>query len=131
MNWKGQTLPVLLQGLPSKAQIGNDSVAAKQWHQLSQPENDIIAKISPYAQILKGAYRTPTFLIHGKGDDLIPWQQTERFQQALTRTGVASEATILEDAIHLFDLYIDKDSNDWRAIVEGYQFLFSFINILA
>jgi dipeptidyl aminopeptidase/acylaminoacyl peptidase len=128
MNWRGQALPVLLEGLPSKTQLNHNSESAKKWYQLPQPDDELIATISPYAQILKGKYRTPTFLIHGKKDDLIPWQQTLRVQEALAETGVASEARILEDAIHLFDLSEKADSADWSAVLEGYKFLFSFVS---
>lgn len=127
MNWTGQTLPVLLGGLPSKKQVEKDRTAAEQWKNISQPGNDQVIKISPYAQIQRGTYRTPTFLIHGKKDDLIPWQQSERVSRALACEGVASEVRILDDAIHLFDLYDTPDGKGWKAIVEGYEFLFSFI----
>jgi len=128
MNWKGQALPVLFGGLPSKKQLNLDGESAKKWYELPQPDDELIATISPYAQILKGKYRTPTFLIHGKKDDLIPWQQTVRVQETLAGAGITSEARILEDAIHLFDLTEKADSVEWNAVLDGYDFLLSFVS---
>ncbi|KAL2067491.1 hypothetical protein VTL71DRAFT_1916 [Oculimacula yallundae] len=127
MNWKGQALPILLGGLPSKTQLNQNSDLAKSLYEMPQPDDELIASISPYAQILKGNYRTPTFLIHGKKDDLIPWQQTVRVQEALAEKGVSCEARILDDAIHLFDLSEKEDCVEWKAVLEGYNFLFSFV----
>lgn len=125
MNWKGQTLPVLLGGLPSKNDIGNDPASAKKWHSLTQPSESDIMSISPYAQIVRQAYRTPTFLIHGTKDDLIPWEQTKQTHDALIEHGVRSGCIILDDAVHLFDLYADPTGKGWEAIEEGYRFLLS------
>lgn len=125
MNWKGQALPILLGGLPSKKDIGNEAAAAKKWHALAQPPQSEIASISPYAQIICLAYRTPTFLIHGTRDDLIPWEQTKRTHDALVERGIRSGCVILDDAVHLFDLYVDPTGKGFEAVEEGYRFLLS------
>lgn len=125
MNWKGQALPVLLGGLPSKGKVADAD--AQKWLSLDQPAHEQIISISPYAQVIRGNYRTPTFLIHGTEDDLIPWQQTQKVYDALISQGVPAGVAILEGAPHLFDLYRDGDGKGWQAIREGYQFLFSHL----
>nr|UWV21351.1 polyketide synthase 19 [Chaetomium globosum] len=122
MNWKGQALPVLLGGLPSKGKAGE----GVDWKNRPQPSDEEVAAVSPYAQVVAGSYRTPTFLIHGTRDDLIPWQHTERIKDALVERGVPAGAAIVQDAVHLFDLY---GSEGWEAVLEGYEFLFKQIGV--
>jgi acetyl esterase/lipase len=122
MNWTGQALPVLLNGLPNKNAIGNAN--PKQWLQLPQPPEEKVAAITPYAQIKRGNYKTPTYLIHGTKDDLIPWQQMQRTYDALVAEGVPAGLEIVEDAVHLFDLYRDRDGRHWQTVLKGYEFIF-------
>lgn len=123
MNWHGQTLPVLLQGLPSAASI-SDPDQAEQYKKLPPPAPELVRKISPLAQIRNGSYRTPTHIVFGTEDDLIPWQQAQRTTDALRQAGVECELTLLEGAPHLFDLYRDPDGQRWQAVLKGYEFLF-------
>lgn len=64
MNWKGQALPVLLNGLPSKAQLQSPSKEST-YYSLPIPSKEDIVSISPASQIRMGNYHVPTFLIHG------------------------------------------------------------------
>lgn len=121
MNWKGQTLPILLGGLPRKADTYYNG---KDWHSLPQPSVEEIASISPFAQIFRGRYRTPTFLVHGTEDDLIPWEQTKKVHEALVGRGVLAGCAVVQGAPHLFDLGPDTDRKRWEAIEKGYRFLF-------
>ena len=125
MNWKGQALPILFNGLPSKATITASNQNASQYLNLPQPSNDEIVSISPYAQIRRGNYKTPTFLIHGTKDDLIPWQQMQRTYEGLREIGVPAGLEIVEGAVHLFDLYRDPTGKMWETVLRGYEFLFS------
>ena len=107
MNWKGQALPVLLNGLPSKKKLPDASAGASttNWLDLPQPSMDRVRAVSPYAQIVEGNYRVPTFLIHGTRDDLVPWEQSVRTRDALVSRGVRAVVAIVDNAVHLFDLY--------------------------
>ncbi|KAL6719406.1 hypothetical protein ACLMJK_003646 [Lecanora helva] len=122
MNWKGQALPVLVNGLPSKA----SSVPEKRdyYANLPQPNEDQIASISPLEQVRRGRYRTPTYLVHGTKDDLIPWQQSQEFADALKAQGVPAGIEIVEGKVHLFDLYRDADGKGWESVQKGYEFCF-------
>ena len=128
MNWKGQTLPVLLNGLPSKsaaavtAATPQTSNANTDYANLAQPGDEEIASISPLAQVQRNTYRTPTYLIHGTRDDLIPWQQSQEFRDALQAKGVQAGLGVVEGRVHLFDLYRDPDGTGWESVRKGYEF---------
>lgn len=70
MNWAGQALPVLLRGLPAAA----DAAASKSFNRLEWPPAKDVVAVSPYAQIVRGRYASPLWLIFGTDDDLIPWR---------------------------------------------------------
>lgn len=122
MNWKGQTLPVLLNGLKKTAD--RQLIRPKQ-NTLPIPTREQVQAISPLAQIRRGAYGSPTFIVHGTKDDLIPWQQSQRTYDALRERGVDAWLRIVEGAIHLFDLGkgLERNEGAARAVGEGYKFL--------
>ncbi|KAL4811694.1 putative polyketide synthase [Aspergillus spinulosporus] len=115
MNWTGQTLEMILKG----------------WRyihksdQIPRPTDGEIQAVSPHYQIRTGNYRTPTFLIHGTMDDLVPCEQTESTYDALRQNGIEAEIRVVKNALHLFDLYpafrASKEARD--AVADGYEFL--------
>ena len=129
INWKAQTLPTILNGLPSRKQVAaasdeNPNVnAAKDWNSLPQPSLEVIRKASPRAYIKQGSYKVPTFFIHGKKDDLIPWQQSQGTFESMRDRGIESACVLVEDGPHICDTSSNADSKSWRAVVEGYEFL--------
>lgn len=126
MNWEGQALPILLNGLSSKSSLAaHDSKTEKEYLSLPQPSRERIVSISPASQIRLGNYKVPTYLIYGTEDDLIPWQQMQDTYQALVDQGVEAELSILEGAVHLFDLTKNnRASKEWKTVLDGYEFLF-------
>ena len=126
INWKAQTLPVIIGGLLSKKKAAAAS-SSKDWHALPQPGLDEIIPVSPLAQIVRGNYQTPTFLIHGTADDLIPWEQSQGTYRALVDRGVTAGLVLVEGAPHICDLSSDPESEGWKAALEGYEFLCSYV----
>lgn len=123
MNWKAQTLPVLLSGLqPIVTEDGRNSVSCDQTA-LPQPSTQEIVRCSPLAQVKRGVYTTPTFLVHGTADELIPWQQSQRMWQELTNRGVTAHLELIPGRPHICDTSADLESPDWKAVVRGYEFL--------
>ncbi|KAJ5827566.1 hypothetical protein N7447_004329 [Penicillium robsamsonii] len=120
MNWTGQTVPVLLnkQGPNQRNQTP----------ELEPPSVEAIQSISPLAQIRTRKYQSPTFIIHGTRDDLIPIAQAQRTYNALSDAGVDSEIRVL-DAVHLFDTYPDMEENQEavQAVQDGFAFLKSHV----
>lgn len=137
MNWRGQTLPVLMNGLPckdtTKSSITTTNTTEgetnKRFSSLPQPSAEQILQISPYAQIIAGNSRSPTYLVHGTEDDLIPWRQSQRTYDALVAAGVSAGISILQGEPHLFDLFSDGDGKKWEAVVKGYDFLFGHVGV--
>lgn len=91
---------------------------------------DVVAA-SPLAQIQRGSYATPTFLVHPRQDDLIPWQQAERTWRALQAEGVDAELRILEHVPHLFDIYPQHRADEaaQQAVTDGYEFLAKHVGV--
>ncbi|KAL8934872.1 MAG: hypothetical protein Q9211_005001 [Gyalolechia sp. 1 TL-2023] len=130
MNWKGQTLPILLDGL-RPAQRSQHGAGHAKYLDMPLPTQERIMAVSPLAQIRKGTYVTPTFLVHGTRDDLIPWEQTQRTYDSLIERGIHAEARIVKDGIHLFDISNSYrlDEQSARAVDEGYRFLQRFARL--
>jgi acetyl esterase/lipase/2-polyprenyl-3-methyl-5-hydroxy-6-metoxy-1,4-benzoquinol methylase/acyl carrier protein len=136
MNWTGQTLSVLFNGCHYK------KLAAAKGHGTSEvvlpaPPLPDIQRACPLSQIVAGRYRTPTFLIHGSLDDLIPVEQAQRTQDAMRTAGVESTLRVVKDGLHLFDIGIDVDGTNGspvdeegrRAVREGYEFLRQHVDV--
>lgn len=126
MNWKAQFLPMLLAGLPSKRVVESDPEAALiDYQNLPMPSAEKIASISPYTQIVEGNYKTPTFLVHGTADDLIPWQHSQDVVDALKANGVEAGISLPDGARHLFDTFPIEDplETGWASVYEGYEWL--------
>lgn len=109
MNWKANTTAFLLGG------VGNDNN--------NEPSASAIASISPMAQIRRGTYRTPTFLIHGRPDDMIPWEQSQRTVDALRAKGVEARLEVVEGARHLFDTFPERGVEFETQVRMGYEWL--------
>ncbi|TAQ89052.1 hypothetical protein B7494_g2621 [Chlorociboria aeruginascens] len=125
-----QTLPIILGGLPSlrRSQQQHQHIGSvKDWNALSQPALDKIVAVSPLAQIRRGNYRTPTFLIHGMADDLIPWEQSRATYEAMLEMNIPAQLVLIEGAPHVCDKSSDPDSEGWKATVRGYKFLESIV----
>ncbi|KAL8850364.1 MAG: hypothetical protein Q9221_004684 [Calogaya cf. arnoldii] len=121
MNWKGQTLPVLFQSLPTRDSVFPDDV--KRYRELPQPPEDLIVRASPYAQIVRGNYTSPAHIVLGTDDDLIPWQQAQHTVDAMHEAGIDAALTLMKGEPHLFDLFRDPDGARWEAIQPAYRFL--------
>ncbi|KAI0442186.1 BcPKS19, polyketide synthase [Xylaria telfairii] len=126
INWKAQTLPVIVGGLPSRKKADRNS-ETRDWNNLPQPSLDKVTAVSPLAQIRRGNYRTPTFLIHGTADDLIPWQQSRGTYDAMVERNITAQLALIEGAPHICDLSSDPDSEGWKAAIRGYEFLSSYV----
>ncbi|KAJ5185404.1 Acyl transferase/acyl hydrolase/lysophospholipase [Penicillium cf. griseofulvum] len=125
INWKAQTLPIIVGGLPSKK--NSAAYSFRDWDALPEPSFDEIVRVSPRAKILGGKYRTPTFFIHGTNDDLIPWQQSQGTYNALLEAGVPAGLALIEGAPHIFDLSSNPESEGWKAPIQGYGFIRNYV----
>lgn len=114
---EGIGLNVLLKGLSS------DALEEK-------PDPALVRAISPMAHVRDGSYDVPTFLIHGKEDEIVPFKTAELFTQELEKCGVQHGFLGVPAVKHIHDLHLKPGSNDWRDQVEpGYLFLFELLEV--
>ena len=116
-------LPILINGLPSKKKLHSRSSAS--FTNIAMPSKDQIATISPYAQIELGNNHTPTYIVHGTENNLVPCQQSLDTIAALMKKGVDCGVGVASGARHLFDIFDSADpSGTGGAIVrECYDFM--------
>lgn len=123
MCWKSQTIQILVNGLPHK-----DSVSSKdenEWKYPPPASVEQVQAISPLWQIRQGNYKTPTFIVHGNGDDWLPLEMSERTVAALESHGIPVKLAVPDQCRHAFDLFPvgDPMGVGWAAIEEGYEFI--------
>ncbi|OLN96152.1 Iterative polyketide synthase CazM 3 [Colletotrichum chlorophyti] len=123
MNWKAQTLPVVIGGLPSRRQAASRRPEVKDWNALPQPPAEEIRRCSPLAQVRSGNYGTPTFLVHGTADDLIPWQQSVRTIEEMKARNIDAQLILVPGGLHVCDTSHDPESAGWQAVLEAYRWL--------
>jgi acetyl esterase/lipase len=140
MNWTAQTLPILLSATTShqkalrrkKEEAAAVPLAPLNGHsRLAFPTKAEIAPISPRAQIVSGAYRAPTYIIHGTADDFIPWKESQDTYAALVERGIPAGLSIVEGGGHIFEMRgIPKgDPAVGRAVLDGYRFLLERVGV--
>lgn len=96
-----------------------------------KPDQERVAFISPMAQLRSGIYTTPTFLIHGEDDEIVPFHTAKKFVTALEEHGVQSGFLGVSSAKHIHDLNLRPGTEQWRQGVEpGYDFLFDILSRL-
>ncbi|KAF2008704.1 ketoacyl-synt-domain-containing protein [Aaosphaeria arxii CBS 175.79] len=113
----GIGLPLLLNGLSNNSDDGC----------LETPAAERIADISPLARLQKGHYDIPTFMIHGKKDEIAPFVGAERFVAALRKSKIRHGFLELNTS-HVHDLELVPGMKEWEEqVAPGYQFLFEVV----
>ncbi|OKL59537.1 hypothetical protein UA08_04992 [Talaromyces atroroseus] len=122
MNWTGQSVNVLVRGLPHKSKVAADDTT--DWKNLPPPPIQKIRECSPYWHILEGTYTTPTFMVHGNNDDWIPCSMSEKTIATLKEKGVPCGIIVADQCGHAFDLFPREDplGVGWLAIEAAYDF---------
>ncbi|MCJ1383522.1 hypothetical protein MMC17_006636 [Xylographa soralifera] len=130
---KAQMVPVLIHGLPTRAKARALRAAGvtTNWMDMPQPPAEAIQRISPYAQILAGRYRTPTFLAHGDNDQELPIEQSRDTIAALRACGVEAGFAAAHGAGHSFDFRPDEDplGTAWGTVQEAYDWAGPFVGL--
>ncbi|KAL9004771.1 MAG: hypothetical protein Q9188_002428 [Gyalolechia gomerana] len=107
-------LPLLLNGLPSASE-----------DPFRTPDPSRVTAISPIAHLRSGAYATPTFIIHGTTDEIVPFHTAQVFAQLMKEKGVRGGLLAVEKARHIHDLKLKPNTAGWKEQLEpGYEFLF-------
>ncbi|KAI2622997.1 hypothetical protein GGS26DRAFT_234488 [Hypomontagnella submonticulosa] len=71
--WKAQTPPVIMNGLPSCRKAAIEYFDTEDWGAFPQSPLETIQAHSRRAHTRRGDYNVPTFFVHGTADDLVPW----------------------------------------------------------
>lgn len=117
---EGHGLYLLLNGIrPSNS---------KPWS--TPPPAHLIAAISPLSHLLLGTYTTPTFLIHGTEDEIVPYHTAVAFSEAMREIGVRGGLGEVRGVRHIHDLGLRKGGDGWwEGVGVGYDFLFGELGL--
>ncbi|UKZ74609.1 putative secondary metabolism biosynthetic enzyme [Trichoderma virens FT-333] len=111
-------MALLLDGIPADGDT------------LKAPEPERVAAISPLAQVQKGNYRTPTFVIIGDEDEIVPFHTSVNFVNALNKQGVKNGFIPVPGQRHIYDLALTPGMAKWEDwVAPGYRFLFDILGI--
>lgn len=117
---EGHGLPLLLNGIRP--------TTGKPWS--ATPPSDLIAAISPLSHLRHGDYTTPTFLIHGTDDEIVPFGTAVAFCEAMQEIGVKVGLGVVDGARHIHDLGIGEEEEGWwEGVGIGYEFLFKELGL--
>lgn len=116
----GHGLSLLLNDIGSTINGGGDP---SEWLQ-RRPTKERIASISPIARARAGDYATPTFIVHGTQDTVVPFSAAVDFVAALRNRDIKCGFLAIPGAGHLHDLSIVPGTAQWDAqIAPAYNFL--------
>jgi acetyl esterase/lipase len=105
-------MSLLFKGIPSNSD------------QLQRADANLAAAFSPLVQVRKGIYHTPTYLIIGDEDEIVPFPTAVEFAQALTENSVKGGLLCVKGAKHIYDLGLTPGSEGWeKGVGPGYDFL--------
>ncbi|KFA74445.1 hypothetical protein S40288_08906 [Stachybotrys chartarum IBT 40288] len=117
---EGNGLPLLLNGI-SGDKDDHDNEAWKR-----QVSSDRIAAINPMAKVRDGSYTTPTFVVHGTRDEIVPYAMAADFVQTCRGRGVECGFLTIPGARHIHDLNLEPGTVAWEAeVAPAYEFLLS------
>ncbi|KAH6639121.1 hypothetical protein C7974DRAFT_449039 [Boeremia exigua] len=135
---EGGGLSLLLNGLPrlddeeesSDEEISDDSDdnssddISDADRYFRAPDAERIAFISPLAQLRRGNYMVPTFVIHGTRDEIVPYHTAVDFVDALRAARVEAHLLSVQGARHIHDVSLNVGSKLWdETVAPGYEFL--------
>ncbi|PNP51202.1 hypothetical protein THARTR1_08106 [Trichoderma harzianum] len=90
---------------------------------------EVLARISPLANLRAANYKTPTLLVHGDKDEIAPFVGAHRFSVELTKQGIDGGLLKVAGSRHLFDLRLVSGSKMWReAVAPAYEFLLQHLH---
>lgn len=97
---------------------------------LEAPKPERVAAISPLVQVQMGNYHTPTFVIIGDEDEIVPFHTSVNFVNALQKQGIKNGFIPVPGQRHIYDLSLSPGMTKWDDwVAPGYQFLFDILGI--
>lgn len=134
MNWKAQSVPILIHGLPNRSQLSgpaDESSDEDSWKYLPAPSPAQIHQVSSLRQIRNGTYKVPTFLVHGDRDDWIPASMSITAKEELIKRGAPVELIVPDQCGHAFDMFPAEDplGVGWQAVMQGYDWICGIVKM--
>ncbi|PTB42568.1 hypothetical protein M441DRAFT_136945 [Trichoderma asperellum CBS 433.97] len=97
---------------------------------LEAPKPERVAAISPLVQVQKGNYHTPTFVLIGDEDEIVPFHTSVNFVNALQKQGIRNGFIPVPGQRHIYDLSLSPGMAKWDDwVAPGYKFLFDILGI--
>ncbi|WQF77164.1 Putative Acyl transferase domain superfamily, peptidase S9, prolyl oligopeptidase, catalytic [Colletotrichum destructivum] len=119
---RGPCLPLLLKGLPPS---NDDQSIARA---LEPVDANRVVSLCPMAQARRGRVKTPTIVVHGVEDDIVPLQDALVFRDLLHQHGVECSVLSVSGAGHGFDMTLRYGSERWEATVRpAMNLLFKYL----
>ena len=76
------------------------------------------------AHLRSGSYTTPTFLIHGERDEVVPFHTAVKFADALDKCKVTGGLLAVKGVKHIHDMSLRPGMERWqKEVAPGYNFL--------
>lgn len=120
---EGTGLSLLLNDVPCGSNYSTQSQPLSAL--MPRPSSERCAAICPLAQLRRGNFDVPTFIIHGDQDRVAPFDSAVRFHESLKERGVPTAMLALNGAPHLHDVRLRPGSPQWaEQVAPGYDFLF-------
>ena len=117
---EGHGLPLLLHGIDRRENGSYQDL----------PDPGLVASISPLSHVREGSYKTPTFLVHGTEDQIVPFHTAQTFLAALKEADVKCGLSIVEGARHIHDFTLREGDKGWsQGAGIGYEFLFKELGL--
>lgn len=92
------------------------------------PPLEKVQAISPMAQLKKGMYKVPTFIIHADRDEIAPFRDSEMFVEEMERRGAKVGLSRVRGKGHIHDLALKPGCEGWYdGVGVGYDFLFDAV----
>ncbi|KAI0141207.1 BcPKS16, polyketide synthase [Xylariaceae sp. FL1272] len=95
------------------------------WDWKRIPSRARVAAISPLAQVKRGTYTTPTYLVHGVRDDVVPYSSSLTFVMEMRARNLDCGILTVQGAGHIHDLDLKPGTIEWEnEIAPAFEFLF-------
>ncbi|KAL8898519.1 MAG: hypothetical protein Q9192_002045 [Flavoplaca navasiana] len=97
-------------------------------HKTTTPTQTHLNAINPFYQLRHRNYHTPTFIIHGSKDEIIPPTHSILFHKTMEEMGLDGGVLIVEGAKHIHDVGVGEGSEEWiKGVGPGYEFMLKYL----
>ncbi|KAI4268683.1 MAG: hypothetical protein LQ337_007704 [Flavoplaca oasis] len=93
-------------------------------YKTTTPNQTHLDAINPFYRLRHHNYHTPTFIIHGSEDEIMPPTHSISFHKSMEEMGLDGGVLVVEGAKHIHDVGVGEGSEMWeKGVGPGYEFL--------